>query len=230
MGPSSKTINAEIAFLSFPYLYRFTSCQEADFSPSCHSKPIWFLQLPSHRGEPENPGIQEFQKGSLSFQEISPLSCFSTYPFFFVSYRSEDVFFLNSLVQQCSNTKVTGGELSRRAAVRLTVTQFTDSQTTRDLFNLSLFFDLSETPFIDGTIHMQSHSFQLFTEANWQVPDCITDHPGPLDLWPYSWLFSYIHCSLPLLTSVCIFVLLTVQHSHYLLSLFSIFLYTGHLL
>lgn len=168
MGPSSKTINAEITFLSFTYLYRFTSCQEADFSPSCHSKPIWFLQLPSHRGEPENPGIQEFQKGSLSFQEISPLSCFSTYPFFFVSYRSEDVFFLNSLVQQCSNTKVTGGELSCRAAVRLTVTQFTDSQTTRDFFSFS-FFDLSETPFIDGTIHMQSHSFQLFTEANWQV-------------------------------------------------------------
>lgn len=83
----------------------------------------------------------------------------------FLCLIGQRMFFLNSLVQQCSNTKVTGGELSCRAAVRLTVTQFTDSQTTRDFFSFS-FFDLSETPFIDGTIHMQSHSFQLFTEAN----------------------------------------------------------------
>lgn len=43
--------------------------------------------------------------------------------------------FWNHLVQHCSNIKVTGGDLSCRGAVRLTVTQLTDSQTTRDLFS-----------------------------------------------------------------------------------------------
>lgn len=33
-------ISAQIAFLSFKYLYRFTSCKEANFAPSCYLKPI----------------------------------------------------------------------------------------------------------------------------------------------------------------------------------------------
>lgn len=111
-----------------PPLHRCTSSQEAGFALSCHFETIWFLQLLSRRGRPDNPGIPESQIVSPSIQETSPLFFHIPFPLRLVGQKS----FWNHPVESCSRIKVTGGDLSCRGAVRFTVTQLTDSQTTRD--------------------------------------------------------------------------------------------------
>lgn len=93
--------------------------------------------IPSHQDNLIPAGSEEAKESCnsripnwfSSFQERSPLHCFSTNPPS-VPYRSK--VFLKQPVQHCSDIKVTGGDLSCSGAVRLTVTQLTDSQTTRD--------------------------------------------------------------------------------------------------
>lgn len=80
-------------------------------------------------GKARKPGIYEFQTGfHLSRKYLHFIVFRLILPS--VPYRSE--VFSKQPVQRCSNIKVTGGDLSCRGAVRLTVTQLTDSQTTRD--------------------------------------------------------------------------------------------------
>lgn len=104
-------------------------------SDSCKSKD-------SER-KPGNPGLSEFQTGSHLFRNCLPtfivFHLFS--PLQLIGQRP----LVKERAQCCSNIKVTGGDLPCGASVRLTVTQFTDSQTTRDpcgslLLLLLLFF------------------------------------------------------------------------------------------
>lgn len=140
-GSSDTGLTKQIMFN--PPLDRCTSSQEADFAPSHHFKTIGFLQVQSCWGKPSSPVIPEFQTGfHLSRKYLHSIVFLLILPS--VPYRSE--IFLKQPVQHCSNIKVTGGDLSCRGAVRLTVTQLTDSQTTRDPCSY-FFFHLPDTPF-----------------------------------------------------------------------------------